>query len=290
MEPKHNPENKNTDIKEMKIAFWLNLSFSIIEFIGGILTNSFAIIADAFHDLGDSVALGVGIFLEKFSKKSPSERYTFGYKRFSLLSAFILSVILVSGSVAMIVKSIQNFSNPSEVTSWGMVGLAFLGVFVNGLVFWRMSRKSNQNSANTRAMTLHFLEDVLGWIAVLIGGVIMYFTDWYWIDAVLTMLIAVLILSHSVPTLISVFKIFLQIAPTDVNVSNIRTSIENIASVTEIRKLYVWTEDGESHIAVLHAVISENNLENINKIREQIEKIFAENNICNTTIQLESKK
>lgn len=206
------------------------------------------------------------------------------------MSAFILSAILISGSIAMIVKSIQNFSNPSEVTSWGMVVLAFLGVFVNGLVFWRMSRKSNQNSANTRAMTLHFLEDVLGWIAVLIGGVIIYFTDWHWIDAVLTILIAVLILSHSVPTLISVFKIFLQIAPTDVNVSDIRTSIENIASITEIRKLYVWTEDGESHIAVLHVAISENNLENINKIREQIEKIFAENNIFNTTIQLEFKK
>lgn len=287
MEPKHNPENKNTDIKDMKIAFWLNLSFSIIEFIWGVLTNSFAIIADAFHDLGDSVALGVGIFLEKFSKKSPSERYTFGYKRFSLLSAFILSAILISGSIAMIVKSIENFSSPETVSSWGMVGLAFLGVFVNGVVFWRMSRKSNQNSANTRAMTLHFLEDVLGWIAVLVGGVIMYFTDWYWIDAVLTMLIAVLILSHSVPTLISVFKIFLQIAPSDINVWKLRAELESIANIS---KIYVWTEDGESHIGVVHAMISEKNLQNMDEIRKKMEKIFAKNNIFNTTIQLEIKK
>ncbi len=286
----HHHTHGATDLKEMKTAFWLNLSFTIVEFIGGLFTNSFAIVADAFHDLGDSIALGIGIWLEKYAKKKPSVTFTFGYKRFSLLSACVLSTILIVGSVAMIVKSVENFFNPHEVLSSGMIFLAVLGVFINGLAFWRLSKQENKHKANSRAMLLHFLEDVLGWIAVLIGAVVIYFTGWYWIDAVLSFGIALFILYNAIPNLFSVFKIFLQMAPAKIDVQLLLEKLRSVEKVQEIHRLYVWTEDGDSHIATLHALVSEENLSKSDAIREEIKKILNENHIHNTTIQIESIK
>lgn len=284
----HSHDHCNGDIKDMKVAFWLNLGFTIIEFIGGFLTNSFAIITDAFHDLGDSVALGLGIWLENYSKKEPSVQYTYGYKRFSLLSACILSIILVTGSAIMIVKSIENLFHPQEVESSGMIGLAVLGILVNGLAFWRMFRGNRGSKANSKAMMLHFLEDVLGWVAVLIGGVVIYFTHWFWIDAVLSIGIAVFIIYNAFPNLVSVFRIFLQRTPQKINIQLLEKELKNIQEILGIHKFHLWTEDGESHVATLHVLISEVNLIHSDKIRKEIIEILRKKHIHNVTVQIES--
>lgn len=284
----HHHAHGSSNVREMKTAFWLNLSFTIIEFVGGIFTNSFAIITDAFHDLGDSIALAIGIWLEKYSKKEPTLRYTFGYKRFSLLSACILNTILIVGSGIMIFKSIENIINPEEVTSLGMAGLAFLGIMVNGLAFWRMNRANHKDSANKKAMTLHFLEDVLGWVAVLLGGILIYFTQWYWIDGVLSLGIALFILYNAIPSLISVFKIFLQVAPQKIDVPNLITEIKLVDKVQNLHQFYIWTEDGESHIATMHILISEKDIAHSDTIREELTKLLDAKHIHNVTIQIES--
>lgn len=287
MDKGHHHHEHHSPFKSMKTAFWLNFTFTIIEFVGGIFTNSFAIIIDAFHDLGDSIALGVGIFLEKLSKKKPTEQYTYGYKRFSLLSASILSLILIGGSVVMMIKSVEKFFTPHEVTSLGMIGLSFLGITVNGLAFWKMSQSKSEHHHNSRAMMLHFLEDVLGWVAVLVGGIIIYFTNWFWIDALLSFSIALFILYNAVPNLISVCKIFLQKAPKEISIEMLLADFKAIEGVQNIHNLRLWTQDGTCHVLTLHVLISAEMHDKTDTIRQKITEIAKQKNITEITIQTE---
>jgi len=276
------------------VAFFLNLLFSIIEFIGGYLTQSSAIIADAFHDLMDALAIGFAVLLEKFAKKPANDKFTMGFKRFSLLSAIILSLILLIGSVSMIYYSITNFSNTKEVNSIGMFGLAVLGISVNVFGYWKIkSQKSDKhnhsshshhhNSANEKAVMLHLLEDVLGWLAVLIGAVIIYFTQWHWIDNILTLFIAIFIGYNAINNLWHTFKILLQIAPDEIDTKAIKNKILAVNHVVSIDKLYVWSLDGSDHVASL--IITINNSVNSRVIIENISNIFKESNIEDITIQ-----
>src|SRR5690606_37745461 len=207
----------------LSLAFFLNLFFAIIELIGGILTNSTAIIADAFHDFMDAVAIGMAVYMDRFSRKPKSSSYSYGYRRFSLLSAIIMSVILLVGAVFMVVQAIQSFNTVKEVNSVGMFGLAVLGITINGFAFLKIKKGGKAThhhahshhlhgtaDANTTAVMLHLLEDVLGWIAVLIGAIIIYFTDWYWIDGLLTIGIALFIGFNAIKNLWNTFKILLQ--------------------------------------------------------------------------------
>src|SRR5690606_32088559 len=189
---RHRSKNKG-----LSLAFWLNLLFSIVEGIGGMLTNSTAILADAFHDFMDAVAIGVAVALERLSGRKRSDKFSYGYRRFSLLAALGMSLLLCGGAAVMIVNAVQSFVQPEPVNSPGMLWLAVLGIAVNGFAFLRIRRgpthsHSNHPSTdhNSRAITLHLLEDVLGWIAVLLGATVIYFTNWFWIDGVLALGIA----------------------------------------------------------------------------------------------------
>lgn len=284
----HHHTHFHSDLKGMKTAFGLNLFFTIIEFVGGILTGSFAIITDAFHDLGDSIALGLGIWLEKYSNKKPTNQYTFGYRRFSLLSAYVLSLILIIGSGVMIYKSIEKLFTPYEVTSWGMILLAIFGLIINGIAFLRMYKSGAKDQYNSRAMMLHFLEDVLGWVAVLVGGIIIHFTQWFWIDALLSLAIAAFILYNAIPNWLNVTKIFLQKAPEQVNLEALKTELQTIEGIKNVHKLQLWTQDGHSHVATMHALVAEDKLSQTDNIRKQLQKVLHHFHINQATIQVEA--
>ncbi|HAZ19495.1 MAG TPA: cation transporter, partial [Clostridiales bacterium] len=157
--------------KHILVAFLLNLSFVFIEIIGGIYTNSIAILSDAVHDFGDCLALGCAWILEKVSEKKPDDHYTFGYKRYSLLSALITAVVLVAGAAAVIYSSVLRWMEPVEIKAKGMLIIAVLGVLVNGVAVLKTSRG---HGANEKAISLHMLEDVLGWVAILVGSLLIW--------------------------------------------------------------------------------------------------------------------
>lgn len=281
--------------KGITLAFWLNLLFSIIELFGGFLTNSAAIIADAFHDFMDAVAIGTAVLLEKLSRKKRSATFTYGYGRFSLLSALCMSVLLLVGAVVMCYSAYQSFLQPKEVNSSGMLWLAVLGVCINGFAFLKI-KKSNgththhghNHSHNSKAIMLHLLEDVLGWIAVLIGVVIIYYTKWYWIDGVLTVAIAIFIAYNASKNLIQTLKILLQSAPSNVDLIGLSADLKNIKGVENIHDLHVWTLDGNYNIGSLHAVVPYSDNADTATILEAILKTMNAYHIQHPTIQIES--
>ncbi|MBQ2377923.1 MAG: cation transporter, partial [Clostridia bacterium] len=201
--------------KRILVAFTLNLLFSVIEFAGGVWTGSIAIASDALHDLGDAVGIGASYFFERKSKKQPDERYTYGYGRYSVLGGAVTLLILLLGSVAVIVGAVKRLVNPVNVNYGGMIIFAVLGVLVNlGAVL--MTREGR--SLNQRAVSLHMLEDVLGWAVVLVGAVVMRFTDLAVIDPLMSILVAVFILINVVAGLKEIVEIILEKAPDGIDV------------------------------------------------------------------------
>ncbi|WLD23021.1 cation diffusion facilitator family transporter [Flavobacterium dauae] len=282
--------------KGLSLAFFLNLFFAIIELIGGILTNSTAIIADAFHDFMDAVAIGVAVYMDKFSRKPKSSSFSYGYRRFSLLSAIIMSGILLAGAVLMIVHAVQSFDSVKEVNSIGMFGLAVLGIAINGFAFLKIKKGGTAThhhahshvtrDANSTAVMLHLLEDVLGWIAVLVGSIIIYFTQWYYIDGVLTLGIALFIGYNAFKNLWKTFKVLLQAVPEGIAIETIHKEIENLPEVTVIRELFIWTMDGQNHIATLEIETEDLILEDRKHLMKEIRELFDRYHIHQVTIQI----
>lgn len=292
----HNHSHKS----RLSLAFWLNLSFSIIEIVGGILTNSTAIVADAFHDFTDAIVIGLAVLLEKLSGKKRTANFSYGYKRFSLLSALGMSVFLLVGAVFMSISAYHSFINPKEVNSIGMLWLAILGIAVNGFAFLKIKHSNGHSSHhhrhshshdmdfNSKAIMLHLLEDVLGWVAVLIGAVVIYFTGWFWIDGVLVLAIAIFIGYNATKNLISTMKILLQSVPENVNVTQLSNELKQIGGIENIHDLHIWSLDGNYNIGSLHAVINTIDKDTEADILSSVLQLMEKHKIQHPTIQIET--
>ncbi|MDR3184679.1 MAG: cation diffusion facilitator family transporter [Prevotellaceae bacterium] len=241
--------------KNIGLAFFLNLGFAVIELVGGLLTNSVAILSDAFHDTGDCVSLGVSWYLQKVSNRGRDNRYTYGYRRFSLLGALFISVVLLIGSIFIIKESIARIITPEPAHAQGMLLLAVLGIVINGLAALQMKKGS---SFNERALFLHIMEDVLGWMAVLVASVVMLFIDLPVIDPILSLAICVWVLCNAYKNLKGTLKVLLQEIPENVDVEKLETALRALDHVLQIHDLHVWTLDGRQHIMTLHVVIDGN--------------------------------
>jgi len=267
------------------LAFFLNFSFTIIEFIGGMLTNSIAIISDAVHDLGDSLSLAVAWYFQKKSKKPSTKQYTYGYKRFSLLGAIVTSVVLIVGSVYVLSEAIPRLVSPQETNAEGMFLLAIAGIVANGIGFFR-TRKAG--SINERVVSLHLLEDVLGWIAVLIGSAVMYFTGLTIIDPILSILIAGYVLLNVIKNIKLVMPILLQGTPPDVDYEYIIEKLKDNEYIDDLHDLHIWSLDDEYNVFTAHAVLKEAvPAEVITELKKAIRAVLKEGNIHHTTIEFE---
>ena len=243
--------------KNMTIAFLLNLSFAIIEFIFGLLFHSSAVLADAIHDTGDALAIGLSTLFEKISTKKEDQEYTLGYKRYSLLGALLTSVILLVGSTLVIVENIPKLFAPEKVNYDGMLILGIVAIVVNTAA----SRVvSHGHSHNESILSLHFLEDILGWVAVIVVSLILRFTDWYFLDPLLSLVIAGFILSKALPKFWENIQIFLDHVPSDVDLSQLYQEIAALENVRAITQLNVWTTDGLEKYAMLHICLENPNL------------------------------
>ena len=243
--------------RNMTIAFLLNLSFAIIEFIFGLLFHSSAVLADAIHDTGDALAIGLSTLFEKISNRKEDPNYTLGYKRYSLLGALLTSVILLIGSTLVIVENVPKLFAPEKVNYDGMLVLGIVAIAVNTAA----SRVvSHGHSHNESILSLHFLEDILGWLAVILVSLILRFTDWYFLDPLLSLVIAGFILSKALPKFWENIQIFLDHVPSDVDLSQLYQEIAALENVRTITQLNVWTTDGLEKYAMLHICLENPNL------------------------------
>jgi cobalt-zinc-cadmium efflux system protein len=274
-------------IKNLKFAFALNFIFTLIEAIGGFLTNSIAILSDALHDLGDTLAIGLSWYFQKLSGKSRSQSLSYGYKRLSLVSALISAIILLIGSVLIIYKAIPRLINPEIVHVKGMFVIAIIGVFVNGVAVLQLKKGQ---SSNERVVMLHLLEDVLGWLAILFGSVLMYFFGWPIIDPILSIMIAVFILWNALKNIKEFVRIFLQGIPKNVDIDTISENIKEIPNVESVHDVHIWSMDGEYNVLSAHLVVDDNlSANNIIEIKNQARNIFRKFNINHETLEFEYK-
>src|SRR5574344_389876 len=299
MSHNHNNEN-NKSTENIAIAFFLNFGFTIIEGIGGMLTNSVAILSDAVHDLGDSVSLGLAWYFDKVAQRKPTARYTYGYKRFSLLGALINCLILLIGSSWVVYESVSRLFDPQSVSAKGMLWLAVLGVIVNGAAAFktglgehlRRKRTSSQggtsHGVNERVVSLHLLEDVLGWLAVLVVSVVMLFVDLPILDPILSIGIACFILFNVVRNLRSAFMVILQGVPEDVDIDQIKSELLSLPYVQDIHDLHLWSLDSCYTIASLHVVTLTWQQEQLLELKSTIKKQLKSHNIQHTTVEFET--
>lgn len=268
--------------KNILIAFLLNLLFSIIEFIGGAITNSVAIISDSIHDMGDAMSIGVSFFLERKSTKSPDNKYTYGYIRYSVLGSIITTFILLGGSVLVIYNATGRLVNPVEINYNGMIGFAVLGVSINFLAAYFTKEG---DSLNQKSVNLHMLEDVLGWVVVLAGAIIMRFTDIKIIDPILSIGVAIFILINSLKTLKEVVDLFLEKTPNNIDIEEIKEHLLEIKGVIDVHHIHIRSIDGFNNYATMHIVVDGDYKQIKDKIKEKLE----EHGIAHTTIEFEGK-
>lgn len=273
--------SKENSTKNIRTAFFLNLAFAFVELIGGIITNSVAILSDAVHDFGDSISLAIAWALQKKSNKAKDDKYSYGYKRFSLLSSVILSGILLVGSILILVEAIGRLFNPQEVNAQGMLWLSILGIIVNGLAALSVKRGK---TLNERAVFLHIMEDVLGWIGVLVISIVMIFANLPILDPILSISITIWVLYNVYKNLKATFNILLQAFPKNVDVKKLTKEIEAIDNVISIHDLHIWTQDGNSHVMTLH-IVSDNSH---SSIKEKVRVIANNYKIEHTTIEFEN--
>ena len=266
--------------KNILIAFLLNLSFAVFELVGGIFTGSVAILSDAVHDIGDATSIGASFFLEKKSQRQPDGRYTYGYARYSVLGSVITTLILLVGSVLVVYNAVLRIMTPTEIDYNGMIVFALVGVGVN---FCAALFTRHGDSLNQRAVNLHMLEDVLGWLAVLAGAIVMRLTDIALIDPILSICVAVFILISTLGNLKEAVELFLEKTPHGISVEEICCHVRAIEGVLDVHHVHIWSTDGQQNYATMH-IVAEGDAHGI-KARVRAE--LAEHGIGHVTLELE---
>ena len=269
--------------KNILFAFILNLAFSIFEFFGGLFTNSVAILSDSIHDMGDALSIGISFFLEKKSKKKPDNKYTYGYTRYSVLGGLITTVILMVGSILVIYNAIGRIINPVAVDYRGMILFAVIGVITN---FVAAYLTKEGDSINQKSVNLHMLEDVLGWIVVLIGAIIMNYTDISILDPIMSIGVAIFILVNTLKNLKDILDLFLEKTPNNINIDEIKNHLLEIDEVEDIHHIHVWSIDGYNNYATMHIVSQSND---IKKVKNNIREELKEHGICHAILETEDE-
>lgn len=271
-----------TSSKNTFIAFLLNLGFAIIEIIFGLLFQSSAVLADAIHDLGDALAIGGSAIMQKYAEKPADARYPFGYKRWNTLAALLTATILISGSGLVLFENIPQLFNPQPVNQDGMLILGLVAIVINLLA---TKFVQDGHSHNQSILSLHFLEDILGWLGVIIVSIVLQFTDWYILDPLLAIGISIFILSQALPKAVETIKILLETQPHNLPLDTIHVQLLEIDGIQSIENLQIWTLDGYEHCATIR--LSLNQLTKTNEVKEQVRTLLASHNITQITIEID---
>ena len=269
--------------KNILIAFLLNISFSIFEFFGGLFTNSVAIMSDSVHDMGDAISIGISYIMERKSKKNPNNKYTYGYVRYSVLGGVITTTILLVGSILVIIGAVNRLFNPVEVNYSGMIIFAIFGVILNFIAAY-VTREGD--SINQKSVNLHMLEDVFGWGVVLLGAIIMNFTDIRVLDSIMSIGVSLFILFHSLKNLKRVLDLFLEKTPENIDIEELKHHLLEIKDVEDIHHIHIWSIDGFNNYATMHIVTKS---KNISKVKKEIREELMEHNISHAILETEEE-
>lgn len=281
----HHYHDDHSNVENIKLAFFLNLSFTIIEIIGGFLTNSMAILSDALHDLGDSISLALSWYLENFSQKKSDKNFSYGYARFSLLGALINSIVLILGSVFILTKVIPRLLNPESVHPEGMLFLAILGITINGFSVLKLRGGS---SLNKDVVSWHLLEDVLGWTAVLIVSIVLIFKEIPILDPILSILINIYILYNVISKLKRVLSIFLQAVPADIDINQLQQKIVEESDALAVHHTHVWSLEGERNFLSTHLIVNDDfERDKIINLKNRVKELLSEAGIDHVTVEIE---
>ncbi len=281
----HDREFEDADTTRIGWAFWLNFIFTIIEFIGGWLTNSVAIMADAVHDLGDSLSIGLAWYLSKLGKKAATEKYSYGFKRLSLMGAMINGFILVVGSIWVLSEAIPRVINPEMPVAEGMIALALLGIVVNGFAAYKLH---GGHSMNEKVLNWHLIEDTMGWVAVLIVAIVLHFVEIPVLDPILSIVFTLFILVNVVKYVVQTMALFLQGVPDTKIRQAICDALLSIEHVEEIHHVHFWSLDGEQHVLTAHVVI-DCSIDNVKlrALKNSVHQLLEPFDLAHTTIEFE---
>src|SRR5438445_4445762 len=272
-------------IGRMRFAFLLNLGFAIVELVGGIMTNSMAILSDALHDFGDALAMIIAITMEKVSHKTSDQHFSYGYRRFSTLGAIITGVILILGSVFILIEAAPRLIHPQQPHANGMLILAFFGVAVNGYAAFRISKGT---SLNERMLMWHMIEDIAGWVLVLVGSSVMKLFDVPQVDAGLAIALSLWILYNVFRNLKEAMKVFLMATPKGASVEEVNAEIKSLDLVEGVHHAHLWSLDGENHVMSVHVVLkSSARIEDMQVVKLKIKDLVKKYGIIEATIETE---
>jgi cobalt-zinc-cadmium efflux system protein len=269
----------------LRLAFFLNLGFTLAEILGGLYTNSVAILSDAVHDLGDSISLGIAWYLETLAQREGDQRFTYGYRRFSLLGALLTTSILLIGSILILIEALPRLISPEFANARGMVIFAIVGILVNGVAVLRLRKDETMNA---RAVAWHLFEDVLGWIAVLVVSVILLVRPFYILDAILSVAITLYISWNVIANLKKTLTLFLQGVPENVDIDEIDIRLRSIPDVQSTHHTHIWSLDGEHHVLTTHVVVDENlSKDAIVCVRRELQNILSDLDFSHSTVEIE---
>jgi cobalt-zinc-cadmium efflux system protein len=278
-------QHDHTSTENIRVAFFLNLVFTALEIVGGIWTNSLAILSDAIHDFGDSFSLGLAWYLDHFSQRTNDNRFSYGYRRFSLLSALINTLVLVSGSVIILSTAIPRLFAPEQANASGMVLIAVVGILANGAAVLRLR---SERSMNARVVAWHLLEDVLGWVAVLIVSLVLLIADLYILDPILSILITLYVLYNTLRNLWKTAGLFMQAVPENVDLGKLDEELCAIPEILSTHHTHVWSLDGEHHVLTTHVVIEEEtSKDDLVCIRNSVQEVLRRMEFSHTTVEIE---
>jgi cobalt-zinc-cadmium efflux system protein len=281
----HPHEHSADSVGDIRVAFLLNVGFAAVEIVGGLLTNSLAILSDALHDLGDGIALGLAWLLERHSHRAGDTRYSYGYRRYSLLAALLNTAILIGGSLFILAEAIPRLLSPEHSNAQGMILLALGGILVNGAAALRLRRGQTMNA---QVAAWHLLEDVLGWVAVLIVGVVLLFADVHILDPILAMLISLYVLANVLRRLRQTAALFMQAVPETIALPELEHALQAIQQVQSVHHTHVWSLDGAHHVLTTHLVVdAAASKADLVRIKQQVGSLTRDMAFEHTTIELE---
>lgn len=281
----HLASDTHAGVGSVRLAFFINLGFAVLELLGGIWTNSVAIASDALHDLGDSITLGVTWYLESHATKAGDARFSYGYRRFSLLGALVNTLVLIGGGIAVLAEAIPRLFRPEPANAPGMIAFAVVGIVVNGVAALRLRQAG---SFTTQVVAWHLLEDVLGWFAVLVASIVLFFWDIPILDPVLSIMITLYVLVNVIGGLRKTLALFLQAVPENVNVAQVLERLAAIPHVQSIHDTHIWSLDGSRHVITTHLVVDEETArDQIYAIKCLAREQMADLDFAHTTVEIE---
>lgn len=283
--------SKNKKDRNLVISILLNVAITAAQVVGGLMSGSLALLSDALHNFSDVLSLIVSYIASKLSKRKASIYRTFGYKRAEILAAFINASTLVIVAVLLIIEAIKRFQNPEEIDSSLVIWLSFIAIFFNGFSVLLL-RKDSQNNMNIRSAYLHLLTDMMASVAVLVGGLLMKYFQWFWVDSVLTFLIAIYLIFVGFDLLIKSSKVLMLFTPEHINIKDVVRAVHQLPQVNRLHHIHIWgLNDDELHLEAHLDLRDDMSISEFDKLLHEIEALLHKKfNINHVNIQPEFNK